>query len=831
MPTLPPGPVTSIQDLALSNKLRPQPQTDRRWFRNSVISGGNWNKLFPYELLVVEQSSDGSYATKTDSQGEIKFTLPIPPETIGLSMPFAVSADATLGGVVERHSGAPFRMISLSGTTGVLIGKTEAPAVAPTASLSEAIFAGTITQANQTASAFGTLQNGSQTFETNAIADSEFDDTDGMGALTGWYQFRLLQAFFEDYLALKQTKAGQRSVLALACYKDEAVYLVTPQAFDVRKSASNPLEYMYQLNLKAWKRIKLSGGTVEIINTYVPIQRDPNKLAQLLTSIQDSRRVLQGARKTILAVSGDVQHSLFEPMREVCLFAKDALSVPLAIADLADSVIKSTKDAIVTLKGTRKDIFNFPQNAAQRTQQITVEARDAELAIGALAAEKGDDPSTQNSREAHPANTPFVNPSENYDFFSTIQVGDLQLPPPVMAQIAADRARVRRLTRLDFKQRRDTVLATANQFANAIGLGDPTFNKVYGLTAPATPAVEEPTDEDFDIVYALNQVVQELNRLVVSNDNDPNAILDSVTAIAGMATRSGIAFQIPKSKYPVPFPYGSTLEMLSARYLGTPDRWHEIAALNGLRSPYVDEEGFVLPLLTSGARNQIMVSDTSNLHVGKPVWIESNATMRERRTIIKIDKITSTSFILTVDGNADLEKYSVLAEAKLTAFLPDTVNSQQTIYIPSDTEPKEGDFKTQAIPGLDEFDSLIAVGGVDFLLTQSNDLVLTPDAEPRWSVGLTNVIQQIRLAVSTVQGSVLRHPEFGLPLEPGQSIADLSPSQVIRATQTLFAGNPTFTGVKNATLAVTGPTSTLALNVAVSGGGNQVIPVGVEIKS
>ena len=56
-----------------------------------------------------------------------------------------------------------------------------------------------------------------------------------------------------------------------------------------------------------------------------------------------------------------------------------------------------------------------------------------------------------------------------------------------------------------------------------------------------------------------------------------------IEAVAGLARASGIAFTVPTSKFAVPFPYGMTLEMLAAQYLGSRDRWMEIAALNGLR--------------------------------------------------------------------------------------------------------------------------------------------------------------------------------------------------------------------------------------------------------
>lgn len=173
-------------------------------------------------------------------------------------------------------------------------------------------------------------------------------------------------------------------------------------------------------------------------------------------------------------------------------------------------------------------------------------------------------------------------------------------------------------------------------------------------------------------------------------------------------------------------------------------------------------------------------------------------------------------------------RYSTMGEAILQSFLPNTVNSQQTIYIPSDQEPKTGDFRTTDIPGVDTQDELIAVGGADLLLSPRGDLVVTPDGDARWAVGLNNVVQQARLALGVRQGSLNQHPEFGLPLKVGQSVADLDPSEVIRAAEAMFANNPTFAGVSSAALKVADGVAQLGVNVIVASTG-QVIPISAEV--
>jgi hypothetical protein len=851
MPVNDPGPIASAlaaSDWATSNLPAPVQVTDKTWFRNDSISGGNWNQLFPYQLLVVEESGEGKYtryqprvpSINAGGQATFQYTLPMPPESFSISMPFAINNSVTLGGHVEEHNGAPTRIITISGTTGVF--SNRGAALSPKAfQWRDAIFAGTVTAARQTITAAkqtlaATGLFGNTQFIDNTIPQTDFDDPTASGSLTGWYQFRLLQIFFESYVEMKKLKSNRNVRLALATWKDEAVYLVSPLHFNVDKGAGSPLEYHYNLTFKAFKRVKLEKGLADKVKAYKPIDVSPGALSKTLNTLMSARLVLQGAKKTLMAIGGDVNRTIFEPIRQLTLLCKDTLSLPLTIADLSDSIAQDTKTAVLQITSVRKDGDDWLQNVKRAGKHVSENAQAIYDAIKSLGSEQADSAGTtidekvkaweQGLRDTHPANTAFVRPSDNYDFFSNVPVGDLNLSPKLQNAIAAERRKVHALTRLDYQRMADGIQATADTYAAAIGAGHPTYNAIYGLQAPAKTIIDTPTDDDFNTLFYLNQLVLEMRRFAVTTNE--SAKLNAIATVAGLASRSGIAFKQPISKFAVPFPYGGTLEQLAFTYLKDPDRWLEIATLNGLQAPYVDEEGFILPLLVNGANNTVFVGSAKSLFVGQPVWIGSDTNVRSPRTITKIDILAPNQVLVTVDGPADMDQYITLANAKLEAFLPNTVNSQMVVYIPSDLEPKDEDFTTRSIPGIKEYDSFIAVGGIDLLLTPANDLVITPDGDSRWSVGLTNVIQKVRLALSVVQGTLNRHPDYGLPIEAGMSLADLSAAQVVRAAESMFAGDPTFTGIKAAKISVNGPVANLNIAVEVRGV-SQIIPISAQV--
>lgn len=796
-------------------------QNDSFWVHEE-IDGARWNQSYPYQLFLVKRTKTGYIEDNTSKKW--KFTLPIPPTAISFAMPMAIKGSVQLQGYQEEHGGAPLRMINFNGTTGVLPVRTRADA-AQTASLADAIFGGTVAnglRVAQAASDFVGNFVGTSNNKPNIISDN---DLQGLFPGTGYYQFRLLQRFFENYAAFKMTVTGKSYRLALGMWKDQSVYLVTPQSFAVTRSAESPYEYPYSLSFRAWRRIKMTAQPP--VNAFTPAVRNANKLGNLLKAIDDARRVCEDARDTIAAVGGDLDHALFEPLRETCLFVKDLLGAPVAFADLPVRIITDAKQSIITAIGVQE----AAEGIAQAFVTADAKTREQFSMIASLAAKTSQSETRDSSltgapdSSTDPANDPFEHPEQNFAFFSLINMSQVNLSPTLLRAVSTERERVRTLTRLDFEQQRDSVLQVAEDFADAVGAGNATFAKTYSRRL--VPTTRTPTTRDFQVLFALNRVALELNRLAASGETN-RFQMDTLNYVAGLASRSGIAFTIPKSKFAVPFPYGSTLEQLAFRYLKDPDRWIEIAALNGLREPYVDEEGFSLPLLINGNGNKVVVSDASNLFVGQLVWVGSNIVNRTQRHITKIDRITPTQFIITVDGDPTLSSYTTSASAYLHAFLPDTVSSLMTIYIPSDKDPADIDYKTKAIPGLDTFAPLLQAGGVDVLLSDSGDLIVTPDGDCKLAVGLQNIIQTVKIRLSVVQGSLNRHPEFGLPIKAGVSTADLDAKDLIKACKDLFADDPTFTGVQAVTVRKSGNSATIGMQVGIQGI-SQFLPISFTV--
>lgn len=790
----------------------------------ATIDETHWDKSYPYQLVVLKWEN-GNYTMKD------KFTLPINPTELSISTPFAITTSVTLGGIVEEHNGSPIKMISFQGTTGLLPLKGS-PEVSQ--SLTSKILGGTFSGVSAIGSAVTQVVSGGRTIATpNLIKDSDLTGTLKGG--TGYFQFILLRNFLESYAALKKTALGAPYRLAFVIWKDTEAWLVSPVSMDLKRSASSAMEYMYSVQLRAWKRYSPDKNSSAQAFKNKPIVRDPNALARTLNSLRGARNILLGAKAVLTGFRADVDNALFLPLRETGMFIKAAIGVGLTASDLPSEILRDARNSIIELLAS--------PGGQERIQAldgdlVDIKALIRDLGVISGIAETQSDPlgrhrdalsdlSDLGINKAHPANKVFEHPEKYHTLFDSIQIGSLNLRPASVKRIVEEKDRIQKITRLDFENHRDVILQLASDYADFVGAGNDTYSTIYNR--PMHTATRTPTDDDWDVIFALNQSAMEFNRLAASTATDTVNKLTAMEYIAGQAQISGIPFKVPLSAYAVPFPYGSTLEVVSNKYLGTPDRWHEIAILNNLRPPYVDEEGFSLPLLVNGAVNTIQVVDGTNLYLGQAVWLASSTVSREKRRIAQLRKLSPTVWVVGLDGEGDLAKFTTSAGAELFTFLPGTVNSLQVMYIPSDLPPAEPDFEPKGNETIDEFNTFLQVGGVDLLLTSRGDLAIGKDGDCRLSIGLANIIQHVKLVLSIQPGTLLRHPEVGFAVAPGTSTADVSAQDILRAAQSSFANDPTFSGIGAASISKNGPSLAISLSLGVAGVSN-LIPVSFAIR-
>jgi hypothetical protein len=857
-----------------------------------AINENLWNSYQPYQLVILLDKGGEDYAITP-----FTFTLPIPPQELSISMPVADTIAATLTGYNEVHGGAPFRNITAAGTMGVIpeavTGSGRSTVATGTQGVSQLV--GAIgSQISQVQNSFGTLTTGRPPRVTNEYPGSgEATALRGIDSVpvfsTGYYFFHQLRQFLEGYLALKgrgqalsqgqdddnKPSATYKGIslepsklrLAFCVWKDSAVYLVKLNNFEMRRTSESPLEYMYNLQMQAFKRINLKARGQSSSGTYTKIPKK-SVISDVLNRVDAARKVIAGVGNVVnlgvigtLATISELGRQVSGAVKDVAGIARNIIDLPATIANsILGDILDVYQSTMAGAAGVQQSINQFgsasnPLNQAienklsalgfarngpkisgnpvgQLTQAETANITQGSHGPAAAISIHGQGPSgTINGTGSSfldtgtsgnpPLNNTGIDPQDlltDIPEIGDVNITTLKLSSDQQAQVDAEKANSAAMTVSDFATIRDSIRQNADNYMASIGSWDATYNDTYGIAAPSV-AQRAPTRIEQDVLFSVAVIIQALDNFIVvlrdqggQQTQPPNGI----EYMAQLAQQSGIDFRVPKSKYAIPTPYGYTLERIAQRYLGDANRWLEIAALNGLRAPYIDEDGFNVPLIVNGNGATITLANADNLFLGQKISIASNIIKQETRTIISIEPNDLNSVTVSLNGDADLDKLKLVDQAYVHAYLPATINSKQALYLPNGSIPTV-DPGLDGIPNIDITDPFINLGGVDWLLTTGRDLVVTPYGDNPLAYGLTSVIQGAQVAFSTDKGSLEQHPEWGFGPLVGASQADVNINQLLQDMQQFFSGDPLVSGLQSATIQKTGDSLFINANIGVKG--------------
>jgi hypothetical protein len=829
------------------------------FFLPMSIDGKRWDKLFPYRILVVEPVATGdkftgqysivggssaSTSVKLVSENRFQisfepldsrwvFQLPITPQQLSISNPFAISNSATLRGIVEEHSGTRFKMINIAGTFGVWPFRKQVGADQQTPDSSKSfntLFGGTLRAASALSDQIRRISNTIAGKPAGTGPSPVNVETDGFGgyAGTGYANALLLDQFLEQYAEIKKHPKASNYRLAIDMPKQNQTFLVTPVQYTYAQSVDSPNEYKFNLQLKAYKRVKISNSIGEGAQISVPSPNSLSNLQRVLNSVTEARRALGTAINLIRAVRSDI-NGPFTALRESSLFIKGLAGLAASVVDLPGNILADAKfaiaDTFANLDQARYQALAVKEKLAgnigkmkefksEREGQPLPNASDDEASlIGGLA-------------KTSPINNLFDSPEQNFDLFNSLDINSVNFPVSVQNAIENEIARTSLITADDLKRHKATLQELAYQISNNFGTGDETFARIYKRPQPRQ-RLQPITIDEYDLLKKLYDAIQGLGVLTLNDDVNINQV-SAYDFVKAEAQEANIPFSDSSSKIRVPVPFGLTVEQIAARYLGNQERWYEIVTLNALKSPYIDEVGFERNFLSNGDGRQLNINSAEDLFVGQKITLVSNTQPKQRRTIIDIEKINETNFLITVDGFDNLDIFTTSDDAKIQAFLPGTVNSQDQIFIPSDL-PVPDDLVIRPIPATQD-DELTSLSKVDLLLTSDNDIAVDSFGDFRLSFGLTNLFQALKLKFITEPGQILRHPNFGSGIRPGISVSDTTASEIFNTLSILVAQDPRFSAIENLQVNIDGPYMDIRASISVANGLG-VFPISFRVAS
>jgi hypothetical protein len=545
----------------------------------------------------------------------------------------------------------------------------------------------------------------------------------------------------------------------------------------------------------------------------VPQPLGANTLQKILRALTDARRALGSAYNLVRAVRSDV-NGPFNALRETTLFVKNLAGLAASVVDLTDNIISDAKFAIADSFANLNQASLIVSGIGAKLMGDIDKVKEFKRVREGLPLGTAIDENTVLSSKTSPINTLFENPAQNFDLFNQLDIHSVNFPPSIMNAINEEIDRVSLLTVDDIQQHKNTLQELVYQISNAFGTSNDTFAQIYGRPTPKK-RTQPITIDEYGILKKLYDVIQLMGVLTMDDSiqQNQNAAYEFVKAEADDA---GLVFEDSTSKIRAPVPFGLTIEQIAARYLGNSERWLEIVTLNALKPPYIDEVGFIRPFLSNGDGRQFNVSSADDLYIGQKIFLFSNTQPKQRRKIINIEKVNDTNYLITVDGLDNLSIFTTSHQAKMQAYLPGTVNSQDQIFIPSDL-PVSENLVTRPVPATKD-DELTGLSKIDLLLTDDNDVAVDAFGDLRLAYGLTNIFQALKLKFITEPGQLLRFPGFGSGLRPGISNADINAQDVYNIISALIAQDSRFAGIDNLQIIQEGPIFTVNLSVFMANG-------------
>lgn len=388
---------------------------------------------------------------------------------------------------------------------------------------------------------------------------------------------------------------------------------------------------------------------------------------------------------------------------------------------------------------------------------------------------------------------PFLN-SDTYTSFYAIwdstPISSVPLTREEEEIVLAKSRDVARYTKTDFTAMRHAFIDARDEIADITGTSDSTYNAAFYRSS--IQQLRSVKIIDVEAMSNFQNAIETIDYILANGGYLPTAYIDPFALARQNAKNPELQIPSYQSGNLVKMNYGESLESLAKRFLGSPDKWLDIAVANGLRPPYIDEVGQALTLTSNGSGSQINLAkldgfgkpNKDKFYIGQPVFLQSNAEVFvNQRHIISIREVpVSGELILELNGDPNLNIYKTIDNANVRVYQPNTINSNFMVMIPNLSAPST--LPSNEVP----FFLLSSAedekrAGVDFLLNDNNmDLILTPTGDMALSYGLQNAMQNMTLKLSIEQGELFRHPSYGLTNVIGSKITNIDQQKQVLVT-------------------------------------------------
>jgi hypothetical protein len=581
---------------------------------NSARLHVNDLKMYGFRVMTGNDNKAlaGNDGVKWPGFGDMDFNMN--PQQLTLDDNYAISMTPTLGGVVVEHNSIVFRDLTIRGLSGIQPERDES-------------------------------------------------GVDEENKYSGYEWMHYLMNYMRSYAHLKKINPQNKDLkLIFVNRKDNEQLIVEPVKITRTKAVPKKMLYEYTLVFRVigiYKKYYEGGKCGMPSGVWDKIKKT---YATVMKALKQANLVLVQAQKLINQLQTEVEETILGPIR----------AVSALLQSLASTIVTAINMPGKLLINIASGFMDSVKAVAEAFASIDDKIKANYSRLGGTSRKTFSETKTESSytgRTASDMSAMIVGELQNLgvstaDISTIMTETDLTtlLTADQLAEYNAEIETSKNITVGQVQTLRNNVSNLSDKLADYIGKGNTEYDTIYDRS-PLTISKEE-TVEDVDVLKALLDTKAALDYIVAYPED--LFIQDSDTDIQNVQNffDNNIEIESPQSIIEVVLGQNETLEQLAMRYLGDINKWIDIANLNKLKPPFIDEASTSKNILKPGDTVLIPSLDASTAEV--PVVTKKtpiNEDLTSLETFLGIDSLLDDTYDFRVENN-DIKLVAGIDNAK-----------------------------------------------------------------------------------------------------------------------------------------------------------------------
>lgn len=446
--------------------------------------------------------------------------------------------------------------------------------------------------------------------------------------ISGYEYFLQLRNYFRSYAELKKSTDQKNSQLIFMNRKDNEYLIVEPVKFVMERDSGRPFLYNYKIVMKALglRRPNFANGILgDFFNKIDSI------IERITDYIQGSRVIMQGFTNFFTGIEREFVATIMEPIETVGLAFKQFRGLPFTLADMPSSIINQLSDRTVQA---------FLDNAKQEKKNGNVNFAEIKIPIDTQRE------STANGANALSILTPQAKADLSVSVFSDSEKN-------ILNNFVADALKK---TKSFYEELLTNITSLRDDLSDKSGVGDTYYDDFVGRTPEFTASsTRTPREDDVEAMIGLN-LAERAIKYILSTESLFNETVEQYIDDVEDKYKNNLELINPQSVDEIILPNNATLEDLAAEYLGSADRWIDIAIVNNLIAPYIDEDSTSDRIKRPG--DKILIpketpAEPSNIPTTRTIALTEDFNTTEKN--LGVDIKINSDFDFIINSTNDIE--------------------------------------------------------------------------------------------------------------------------------------------------------------------------------